>query len=84
MRLLGASKRDIFPLKFYSSHKNLVMEGFPWWFSGDNSVFPLQGGWVQYLVRDLKTGIGHGAVRKEREREKKNKSIYEQTERNVL
>ena len=81
MRLLGASKRGMFPLKFYSSHKNLVMEGFPWWFSGEDSVLPLQGGWVQYLVRELRHAYSMVQSKLKKER---NKTIYDQMERNVL
>ena len=71
----------MFPLKFYSSHKNLVMEGFPWWFSGEDSVLPLQGGWVQYLVRELRHAYSMVQSKLKKER---NKTIYGQMERNVL
>ena len=57
------------------------MEGFPWWFSGEDSVLPLQGGWVQYLVRELRHAYSMVQSKLKKER---NKTIYDQMERNVL
>ena len=35
------------------SLKNVTTLGLPWWFSGEDSTFPMQGAWVQPLVREL-------------------------------
>ena len=73
MSLLGASKRDIFPLKFYSSDKNLVMEGFPGWFSGEDSA-STAGGMGSILGQGTKKRHIVWCSQK-RERERKEKQI---------
>ena len=32
-------------------------EGLPWWSSGQDSALPMQGTWVQSLVRELRSCV---------------------------
>ena len=39
-------------------------QGLPWWSSGEASVLPLQGAWVQSLVRELRSHMSGAAAKK--------------------
>ena len=43
---------------------NNTVEGLPWQSSGSDSAFPLQGPWVQSLVRELGPLMPHGIAKK--------------------
>ena len=43
---------------------NNTVEGLPWQSSGSDSVFPLQGPWVQSQVRELGPLMPHGIAKK--------------------
>ena len=50
--------------------------GLPWWFSGDNPMFALQGAQVQSLVRELISHMPHhGHKDKIRKKKKLQKNI---------
>ena len=45
--------------------KSKDFEGSPWWFSGYDTVLPLQGAWVQSLVGELKSHKTHATAKKQ-------------------
>ena len=46
------SSLDFSPFSVYTP-KMFLLPGLPWWFSGWDSVSPMQGNWVQFLAWEL-------------------------------
>ena len=57
----------------------MALTGFPWWSSGEGSVLPRQGTWVQSLVRE----VPH-AVRVWPKEKRKKKWLWESGKRNCI
>ena len=49
-------------LHLFSS--NSLALGLPWWSSGKEYTLQLQGAWVQFLVRELRSCMAHDAAKK--------------------
>ena len=47
----------------------ITLVGSPWRSSGQESVLPLQGAWVQSLVRELRSRMLHGMAKKKKSSE---------------
>ena len=45
--------------------------GIPWQSSAQDSMLPPQGAWVWFLVRELRSYMPHGSVKRERRKERK-------------
>ena len=61
--IFGPHSRALLPL--WSSYRsrdfqNRRLTVLPWPSSGEDSVLPLQGAWVQSVVRELRSGMPHG------------------------
>ena len=57
---------------YYSTLKNIQMVVFPWWSSGQDYMLPMQGVWVQSLVRELRSHMHQGQKKKKIKKKKKN------------
>ena len=44
--------------------KNICLPGLLWWCSGYDSELPVQGAWVQSLVRELRSHMPYGITKK--------------------
>ena len=56
MKMIPATKLFSFLLSSQGwslSLKNMHTEGLPWWSDGSDAELPMQGAWVQFLVKEL-------------------------------
>ena len=45
-------------------HKEYIVVGLPWWFSGWDLILPRHRAWVQFRVGDLRSHMPHSAAKK--------------------
>lgn len=45
-------------------HKEYIVVGLPWWFSGWDFMLPRHRAWVQFRVGDLRSHMPHSAAKK--------------------
>ena len=60
-------------------NKENVVNGFPWWSSGWESMSPLQGAWVQSLDREVRSHRPHSVAKKKERRKWKKKRKHTHT-----
>ena len=59
----------------YKEGKNKECMGFPWWSSCEDSTLPMQGVWVQSLVKEQNSHTPWSEAKKKKKKERKKKHV---------